>query len=197
MRGGFERNQLHGWYQWDYGRVFIGGAHPGAAHEPETGIHGGFVSGGGDSVGTGVLRVQFPGTGKGEMLCRRCGKRGHCLYHAVCHRAAGDEDGGCDLADIPTGIWGGRVSDHRAPYLAAREFGAGTPQACLPIDGERAEDEPCEGFAAVYGLAVGCVAGIYLRLSGYCRGALVVSAECRGGAGCGLCAVQEEVLSLA
>lgn len=65
----------------------------------------------GDAGGCGVLFLQFPAEGAGEVLCRGCGVDWRGVYSAVFDRCADSGDGGYHLADIPAGVWRGWVFD--------------------------------------------------------------------------------------
>lgn len=119
VRGGYECHQLHGWHQRDYGRVCTGGSVAVVAAEWGNRFHRAVVSGGGYPGGAGVLCVQLPSEGEGEVLCRGCGKHRNSVHPAICHQSAGGDDGGCDVPDFPVGVRGGWLPDHLSSYLAA------------------------------------------------------------------------------
>lgn len=104
VRGGDQRHQLHGRYQRHYGRLFAGGAGAAAAEECVCRVHREFVPGGHFAGGAGVLLLQLQAEEQGEVLCRRCGQRGHCAHHAVRDRQAYHADGRCDLAYSAAGL---------------------------------------------------------------------------------------------
>ena len=76
-----------------------------------------------------VLHLQLPAERQGEVLCRRCGVDRHCVCHAVSVGQCHYQDRGCHLADIPFGVWCGRLSDNHPPHHAAREPGRSAQEA--------------------------------------------------------------------
>ena len=129
------------------------------------------------------------------MLCRGCRKYRNRLYYSFCTGATDAGKKGCDVDCVLPGVWHRWHIDYYPSYYVTREPGAGTPQACVSADGQRAGNESRGGEPAVYGFAVGGVAGIHLPVPEYGAGALDLSGGGRIGVGCGIRAVYEEVLS--
>ena len=118
-RGGYKHHQLHGWHQRHHGRICLGFAHSYLYTEQGNGLCGGVVGGDGDIGGCGVLPVQLPSEGQGEVLCRGCGVDRHCFHTVVYDWATDNEDWGCDVSRVLVSIWCGWLPDYHSSHHAA------------------------------------------------------------------------------
>lgn len=194
VRWGDEHHQFHGRDQRDHGRVCIGGSGAAGVVECAARLHGAVIPGGGDSGRFGVLLVQFPPEGQGEVFRGGCRQHRDCVHYAVCHWPAYRADGGCNLSCAAAGVWRGRLPDDCASHYAARAPGTGAPQARVSAARQRAGLVARDGVAALYGAATGRVAGVHLPLPADRGGALDLPACCGRGTLRRLCIVHEEVL---
>ena len=141
-RGCDEYHQFYGWHQWHYrglqscGYCTCDSCECSGVSQLWCGDDRSYFPECRGAVAAGVLYFQFPPEEQGEVLCRRCGKRGDGVHPAVCHRYADSEDGGCDVFDLPVGVWRGRLPDDLPPHYAARASGGGAPQAYVSADVE-------------------------------------------------------------
>lgn len=136
LRGRDECHQFHGRDQRDHGRVCAGGVGAAGAVERRCGLHRDVVPRGGDTWRTGVLLLQFPPEGQGEVLRGGCRQHRDRVHPAVRPGPAHRANGGCHVSGATAGVWRGRLPDDRASHPAARASWAGASQACVSADGQ-------------------------------------------------------------
>lgn len=123
LRRGIKHHQFYGRREWHYGGVCIGLAGAIGITKCRDGVRGAVADLCGDAGGCGVLLLQFPAEGEGQMLRRRCGLNRSGIYPPLSHRLPDSRDGRCDISHLPAGLWRGRLPDHRTSHPAARKPG--------------------------------------------------------------------------
>ena len=129
------------------------------------------------------------------MLRGGCRKHRDRVHHAVRHWSGHRADRGRHVSGVAAGVWRGRLPDDRASHHAARAPGAGAPQARVSAARQRAGLVARDGVVAVYGAAVGRVAGVHLPVPVGRGGALDLSNGGGGDIGRSIHFIHEEVLS--
>lgn len=119
LRRGIKHHQFYGRREWHYGGVCIGLAGAIGITKCRDGVRGAVADLCGDAGGCGVLLLQFPAEGEGQMLRRGRGLNRSSIYPAIPHRLAHSRYGRRDISHSPAGLWRGRMPYHMPSHPAA------------------------------------------------------------------------------